>query len=176
MELFILSILLIFLNVSHQSPLGQWTILPHGTARFFFIISFPISMYYWSPLKCFSFLNFLLPVLVVEVDGTLSHLPLSCLASSEDAERERYERGDIIWMKDGEKEAQTGNSYVVELEESLGGGNYSCHSRDGSLLNHTVVLIHEDETKRRKILVKNDQGLLSLPTTFTAQFDSAQIK
>lgn len=174
MELFILSILLIFLNVSHQSPLGQWTMLPHGTFLLYNTISYLIVLL--IPIKMLFISNFLSLVLVVEVDGTLSYLPLSCLASSEDVRRERYEREDIIWMKNGEKEAQTGNSYVVELEESLGGGNYSCHSRDGTLLNHTVVLIHEDETKRRKILVKNDQGLLSLPKAFTARFDSAQIK
>lgn len=174
MELFILSILLIFLNVSHQSPLGQWTMLPHGMFLLYNIISYLSVLLILIEILFVS--NFLSLVLVVEVDGTLSHLSLSCLASSEDVQRERYERNDIIWMKDGENEAQTGNSYVVELEESLGGGNYSCHSRDGSLLNHTVVLIHEDETKRKKILVKNDQGLLSLPKTFTAQFDSAQIK
>ncbi|XP_071313825.1 interleukin 12Ba precursor isoform X2 [Trachinotus anak] len=64
---------------------------------------------------------------------------------------------DIFWKKNEVEVAQRGNSYLVQLEESLGGGNYTCHSKDGSLINHTVVLIQEDDTKRRKILVKDDQ-------------------
>lgn len=99
-------------------------------------------------------------VLVVEVDGTLGQLPLSCLASSSELTREGDNRQDIFWMKNGVKEAHGGNLYVVQLEESLGGGNYTCHSKDGSLLNHTVVLIKENETKRKKIVVKSDQGTI----------------
>ena len=54
---------------------------------------------------------------------------------------------NISWMKDGVVEEETirGNLYLVRLDESQGGGNYTCHSKDGSLLNHTVVLIQEDE-------------------------------
>nr|XP_046262825.1 interleukin 12Ba [Scatophagus argus]XP_046262826.1 interleukin 12Ba [Scatophagus argus] len=101
----------------------------------------------------------LLPhILVAEVDGTLGQLPLSCWAQEEELKRRSNNSQDIFWKKNGEEEAQRGNSFLVKLEESLGGGNYTCHSKDGSLLNHTVVLIQEDETKRRKILVKNDEG------------------
>lgn len=89
----------------------------------------------------------------------MGQLQLSCLTPSEGPNNNRGQ--DIFWMKDGVKETQTGNTYAVELEESLGGGNYTCHSSDGSLLNHTMVLIKEDESQRRKILVKNDQGLNS---------------
>ncbi len=99
--------------------------------------------------------------MVVSVDGTLGQLPLSCLESPENQTRSDDKSQDIFWMKNGVKEAQRGNSYVVQLEESLGGANYTCHSNDGSLLNHTVVLIQEDESQRRKILVKNDQGTVS---------------
>lgn len=88
----------------------------------------------------------------------MGQLPLSCLASFT---RGGHKSEDIFWMKNGVKEAQRGNSYVVQLEESLGGGNYSCYNKEGALLNHTVVLIQEDETKRRKILVKNDDGIES---------------
>ncbi|KAM3611971.1 uncharacterized protein V6R79_000188 [Siganus canaliculatus] len=97
-------------------------------------------------------------ILVVKVDGTVGHLPLSCLASPKEHITNNSDTfGDVYWMKNGEKESQSGNSYSVQLEESLGGGNYTCHSKDGSLLNHTVVLIQEDETQRKKIFVKNDQ-------------------
>ncbi|XP_038554508.1 interleukin 12Ba isoform X2 [Micropterus salmoides] len=100
----------------------------------------------------------LLPhTLVVEVDGTLGQQPLSCLESPEELTRRDIKSQDIFWRKNGVQEAQRGNSYLVQLEESLGGGNYTCHSEDGSLLNHTVILIQEEETKRRKILVKSDQ-------------------
>ncbi|XP_070818572.1 interleukin 12Ba precursor [Chaetodon trifascialis] len=99
----------------------------------------------------------LLPhILVVEVDGTLGQLPLSCLELPEELMGRDIKSRDIFWMKNGVMETQRGNSYLVQLEESLGGGNYTCHREDGSLLNHTVVLIQEDETKRRKILVKAD--------------------
>lgn len=97
----------------------------------------------------------------MQVDGTVGQLPLSCLASLEELTRGGHKSEDIFWMKNGVKEAQRGNSYVVQLEESLGGGNYSCYNKEGALLNHTVVLIQEDETKRRKILVKNDDGIES---------------
>lgn len=97
-------------------------------------------------------------VLVVEVNGTAGQLPLSCLASSSSELTNEGGNSDIFWMKNGVKEAQGGNLYLVQLEESLGGGNYTCHRKDGSLLNHTVVLIKEDETKRKKILAKRDQG------------------
>lgn len=70
------------------------------------------------------------------------------------------ENAGIFWKNNGVMETQRGNSYVVHLEESLGGGNYTCHSQSGSLLNYTVVLIKEDKAKRRKILVKNKQGRL----------------
>ncbi|XP_044062324.1 interleukin 12Ba isoform X2 [Siniperca chuatsi] len=100
----------------------------------------------------------LLPhILVVEVDGTLGQQQVSCLKSPEELTRRDNKSQDIFWKKNGVEEAQKGNSYVVQLEESLGGGNYTCHSEDGSLLNHTVVLIQEEETNRRKILVKSDQ-------------------
>ncbi|XP_076595174.1 interleukin 12Ba precursor isoform X2 [Chaetodon auriga] len=103
----------------------------------------------------------LLPhILVVEVDGALGQLPLSCLELPEELTGRDNKSRDIFWMKNGVMEAQRGNSYLVQLEESLGGGNYTCHSEDGSLLNHTVVLIQEDETKRRKILVKTEHDYL----------------
>uniref|UniRef100_H3C0A7 Interleukin-12 subunit beta n=1 Tax=Tetraodon nigroviridis TaxID=99883 RepID=H3C0A7_TETNG len=92
-------------------------------------------------------------ILVVEVDGTWGQLPLSCLTSSS----EKQEEEGIFWMNNRVMEKQKGNLYVVHLEESLGGGNYTCHSKSGSLLNYTVVLIKEVKL-RRKILLKNDQG------------------
>ncbi|KAG8004183.1 Transcription factor COE3, partial [Nibea albiflora] len=124
MKLIIFSIACVFLQVSHQSPISHWNLLPH--------------------------------IVVVEVDGTLGHLPLRCLESPEELTRGGDRIEDIVWMKNGVKDAQTGNLYQVQLEESLGGGNYSCHSKDGSLLNHTVVLIQEDESQK-KILVNSDQ-------------------
>ncbi|TMS17693.1 Interleukin-12 subunit beta [Larimichthys crocea] len=127
MRFIIFSIACTFLQVSHQSPISHWNLLPH--------------------------------IVVVDVDGTLGHLPLRCLESPEEFTRGDDGIGDIVWMKNGVKDAQTGNLYLVQLEESLGGGNYSCHSKDGSLLNHTVVLIQEIESQK-KILVNSDQVFL----------------
>ncbi|XP_062249933.1 interleukin 12Ba isoform X2 [Platichthys flesus] len=100
----------------------------------------------------------LLPnILVVEVNGSPGQQPLSCLGSPQEGSMKDNKSQDIIWKKNGVEEEQRGNLYSVELEESTGGGNYTCHREDGSLVNHTVVLIQEEETKLRKILVK-DQG------------------
>ncbi|XP_061691069.1 interleukin 12Ba [Syngnathoides biaculeatus] len=95
-------------------------------------------------------------ILVVEVNGASGQQALKCLHSAA-----RVTNGgdkDILWKKNGKDEPQRGNTYLVKLEESLGGGNYSCHSANGSLLNHTVVLIQENNIATTKILVKTDLG------------------
>lgn len=109
-------------------------------------------------------------MLVVEVDGSEGQLPLSCLTSSEAVDSGSYKHEEITWTKDGEEEEQRGNTYVVPLQESLGGGNYTCYSGDGSVLNNTVVLIHEDETKRKKILERDGQGASLERTVFSCRF------
>ncbi|XP_068449066.1 interleukin 12Ba precursor [Clinocottus analis] len=111
-----------FLQVSHQNPTNQWTLMPH--------------------------------VLVVVQDGTLDQQPLSCLEQPGEDNKDE----DISWRRNGEVESQRGNVYMLELMESLAGGNYTCHSKNGSLLNHTEVLIQDDETTKRRILVKTGQG------------------
>lgn len=98
----------------------------------------------------------LLIVLVLQVDGTLGQHPLSCLA--EDLLKWDNHTQEIFWRRNGVDEAQRGNLYTVQLVESLGGGNYTCHRVDGTLLNHTEVLILQDESKRRRILVRTEQG------------------
>ncbi|XP_049442060.1 interleukin 12Ba isoform X1 [Epinephelus fuscoguttatus] len=125
MKMFIFGIICALWQVSHQNPMGHWTLMPH--------------------------------ILVVEVDGTLGQQPLSCLEFPEDLMGRGDMNEDIFWRRNGVEEEQTGNTYLLQLEESLGGGNYTCHRKDGSLLNYTVVLIQEDETNRRRILVKNGQ-------------------
>ncbi|XP_067454907.1 interleukin 12Ba [Thunnus thynnus] len=123
----------------------------------FFEVSIICALLQFSYQKPTSHETLLPNILVVEVDGALGQQPLSCLDSAEELMRRDDKGQDIFWKKNGVEDAQRGNSYLVQLEESLGGGNYTCHNKDGSLLNHTVVLIQEDGTKRRKILVKNDQ-------------------
>lgn len=100
-------------------------------------------------------------VLVAEVDGSKGWLPLNCL-QPEELMRRGNGSLDIFWKKDSQRVAERGNVYKVRLQESLGGGNYTCHSSDGSLLNHTVVLIQEDETMRRKILVKTGRSTVAI--------------
>lgn len=139
-----------FLSGSKQNPVGIWSLLPHSMSGFQHTIGSKCKN--WL-LNTFSLLWVLLPVLVVEVDGTWGQLLLSCLTSSSEEQQE-----GIFWMNNGVMEKQKGNLYVVHLEESLGGGNYTCHSKSGSLLNYTVVLIKEVKATRRKILLKNNQG------------------
>lgn len=88
------------------------------------------------------------------MDGTWGQLQLSCLTSS----LEEEEKEGVFWMNNGMMEKQKGDSYVVHLEESSGGGNSTCHSKNGSLLNYTVVLIKEIKATRKKILLKNNHG------------------
>lgn len=106
----------------------------------------------------------LLIVLVLEVDGTSGQHQISCIEMPEDVVRRGNHSQDIFWKKNGIEEVQRGNLYQVRLVESLGGGNYTCHSQDGSLLNHTEVLIQQGE--KRRILVKNKQGIGLLFSAF----------
>ncbi|XP_077465876.1 interleukin 12Ba precursor isoform X1 [Stigmatopora argus] len=119
----------------------------------FILICAFLHVGYQNPVKSWT----LQPnILVLEVNGKVGQQALKCLHSPDDAVK--GDDKDILWKQNGRDETQRGNSYLVHLEESLGGGNYSCHSTDGSLLNHTVVLIKEDINERKKILVKRDNG------------------
>ncbi|CAL9707289.1 unnamed protein product [Knipowitschia caucasica] len=121
-----------FLHITIQNPINYWT-LKHN-------------------------------VLVLEVTGEhKGHYPLTCL--TEDAAsslavlcREDKDSG-IIWKKNGNNLAH-GNIHCVALQESSGEGNYSCHDKDGSLLNHTQVLILEANKKR---ILQTDSFKCSTP-------------
>lgn len=97
---------------------------------------------------------------VLEVDGGLGQYPLSCLDSAEEVKSRDDQGQNIIWKKNGDELLQKGNTYPLQLEESLGGGNYTCHNRDGSLLNHTVVLIKREESQKKRILNNSDGGTM----------------
>nr|XP_029515092.1 uncharacterized protein LOC115129126 [Oncorhynchus nerka] len=99
-------------------------------------------------------------VVVVNVDGSLVQHPLTCLGSFNREEegwrrdndwvwrRDGEEDEEIIWMMD-EEEKKKGNSFLVNLEERTGGGIFTCHSLDRTLLKNTTVLVkHLDEEKR----------------------------
>uniref|UniRef100_A0AAV2MKL3 Interleukin-12 subunit beta n=1 Tax=Knipowitschia caucasica TaxID=637954 RepID=A0AAV2MKL3_KNICA len=73
-------------------------------------------------------------------------------------QREDKDSG-IIWKKNGNNLAH-GNIHCVALQESSGEGNYSCHDKDGSLLNHTQVLILEANKKR---ILQTDSFKCSTP-------------
>uniref|UniRef100_A0A8K9V6K3 Interleukin-12 subunit beta n=1 Tax=Oncorhynchus mykiss TaxID=8022 RepID=A0A8K9V6K3_ONCMY len=89
------------------------------------------------------------PVVVVNVDGSLVQHPLTCLGSfNREEEGWRRDNDWIIWMMD-EEEKKKGNSFLVNLEERTGGGIFTCHSLDKTLLKNTTVLVkHLDEEKR----------------------------
>uniref|UniRef100_A0A8C6LK08 Interleukin 12B n=1 Tax=Nothobranchius furzeri TaxID=105023 RepID=A0A8C6LK08_NOTFU len=131
----------------------HWTLLPNG--------AFHLHLNIFSGIFCSQSFTILcicpMVVLVLEVDGTWGDHQLSCLA--EDSLHRDNQTRDIVWRKNGEEEAH-GNSYQVRLVESLGGGNYTCHSKDWSVLNHTEVLIMQHQTNRRRILEKPEQDYL----------------
>ncbi|KAJ8254704.1 hypothetical protein GJAV_G00196240 [Gymnothorax javanicus] len=58
-----------------------------------------------------------------------------------------YNHDDITWRIQGQEFAR-GNQVNITVEEMLG-GNYTCHSHSGALLNHTLVLV---QAANRKIL------------------------
>ncbi|XP_029965533.1 interleukin-12 subunit beta-like isoform X2 [Salarias fasciatus] len=115
------------------------------------ILALPLLISCQNPIRHWT----LLPnILVVDVDGRVGQQALSCLELLEEDMRGDNRSQEIFWRRNGKEQAQRGNSFLVQLEESTGGGNYTCHSKNGSLLNHTVVLIQKYGTKR--ILVKHD--------------------
>ncbi|XP_066506028.1 interleukin 12Ba [Hoplias malabaricus] len=75
--------------------------------------------------------------LVVDEDmvkyGNKVLVPLMC--------GEAFEGQDIVWRREsGEQLQERGNRVLVTVEERQG-GRYTCHSPNGSVLNHTLVLI-----------------------------------
>ncbi|CAB1354349.1 unnamed protein product [Coregonus sp. 'balchen'] len=86
--------------------------------------------------------------------------PLTCLGSFNREEEGWRKDRDWVWRRDGEEdeeilwmigeeEKKRGNSFLVNLEERTGGGVFTCHSLDRTLLKNTTVLVkHLDEQKR----------------------------
>ncbi|CAK6967769.1 interleukin 12Ba [Scomber scombrus] len=136
----------------------QYFILDINDKMNFFVVGIICTFLQFSCQKSPSHQTLLPNILVVEVDGSLGQQPLNCLVSAEELMRRDDKGQDIFWKKNGVEDTQRGNSYTITLEDSLGGGNYTCHNKDGSLLNYTVVLIQEDQTKMRKILVKTEEA------------------
>ncbi|KAM8908980.1 interleukin 12Ba precursor isoform 2-T9 [Spinachia spinachia] len=121
----------------------------------FCVVSASLHVTYQNPTRQWSMKPH---VLLVGVDGTSGRQSLSCLERPQELPGTLDKDADISWRKNGEEEAQRGNAYVIELKETLGGGNYTCHSQDGTLLNHTEVLIQDDATDGKIILVKAEHG------------------
>uniref|UniRef100_A0A672G016 Interleukin-12 subunit beta-like n=1 Tax=Salarias fasciatus TaxID=181472 RepID=A0A672G016_SALFA len=114
------------------------------------ILALPLLISCQNPIRHWT----LLPnILVVDVDGRVGQQALSCLELLEEDMRGDNRSQEIFWRRNGKEQAQRGNSFLVQLEESTGGGNYTCHSKNGSLLNHTVVLIQKDTDA--KVLISN---------------------
>ncbi|XP_062332689.1 interleukin 12Ba isoform X2 [Osmerus eperlanus] len=115
----------------------------------------------------------LLPnVVVVEVDGVSRfHHTLTCLGVSETGERpSEVAEGEIAWRRNGKEKEQRGNSYRVALEERLGGGNYSCHSRGGALLNHTTVLLRTPRYRPENINETHPDYLTCTTQNYSGEF------
>ncbi|XP_076878047.1 interleukin 12Ba precursor [Brachyhypopomus gauderio] len=75
--------------------------------------------------------------LVVDEDiakyGSKFLVPLVC--------GEAFEGQDITWRREGGDELQQKGNRILVMVEERQGGNYSCYSREGSYLNHTLVLV-----------------------------------
>ena len=85
-------------------------------------------------------------VLVLEVTGQQAQFTLPCLDST--AEMKGILVENIVWMVNGADTRIRGNTFLVYLEESFGGGNYTCYSEERALLNHTLVLLQQVGSKR----------------------------
>ncbi|XP_020357648.2 interleukin-12 subunit beta-like [Oncorhynchus kisutch] len=142
-----------------------------------------------SPKFTQSSWNLLPNVVVVNVDGSLVQHPLTCLGSFNREEEGWRRDNDWVWRRDGEEdeeilwmmggeEKKKGNSFLVNLEERTGGGIFTCHSLDKTLLKNTTVLVkHLDEEKRilegstrtgfMKCLTRNYQGEFHCSWKFT---------
>uniref|UniRef100_W5K0W1 Interleukin-12 subunit beta n=1 Tax=Astyanax mexicanus TaxID=7994 RepID=W5K0W1_ASTMX len=75
--------------------------------------------------------------LVVDEDvvkyGSKVLVPLMC--------GEMFDGQDVVWRRDsGEELEERGNRILVMVEERRG-GTYTCYSREGTYLNHTLVLV-----------------------------------
>uniref|UniRef100_A0A8C5F8P8 Interleukin-12 subunit beta n=1 Tax=Gadus morhua TaxID=8049 RepID=A0A8C5F8P8_GADMO len=84
--------------------------------------------------------------LVLEVTGQQAQFTLPCLDST--AEMKGILVENIVWMVNGADTRIRGNTFIVYLEESFGGGNYTCYSEERALLNHTLVLLQQVGSKR----------------------------
>ncbi|KAM8848117.1 interleukin 12Ba precursor [Synchiropus picturatus] len=86
-------------------------------------------------------------VLVVQVTGGTGVVQVDCL--NQTTEPRTAVTPNITWRKDGAELREKGNTYRIGLQQSLPGGNYTCHLEDGSLLNYTTVLLYRTDQSRR---------------------------
>ncbi|CAL8262682.1 unnamed protein product [Lota lota] len=108
------------------------------------IFSVPLLVNGISPKRHWT----LLPnVLVLDVDGQQGQYSLPCLESKAEMTSRSILDQNIIWKKNGADTPTRGNTFPVQLEESFGGGNYTCNSEDGTLLNNTLVLLRQEKAK-----------------------------
>uniref|UniRef100_A0A8C4ZEF8 Interleukin 12B n=2 Tax=Gadus morhua TaxID=8049 RepID=A0A8C4ZEF8_GADMO len=67
---------------------------------------------------------------------------------------EAYKDQDVVWKKNGQSTRYVGNQLTVRVEEMMA-GNFSCHlRRDGSYLNHTLVLVQLNPDNMTVLLEK----------------------
>uniref|UniRef100_A0A3P8XNM0 Ig-like domain-containing protein n=1 Tax=Esox lucius TaxID=8010 RepID=A0A3P8XNM0_ESOLU len=90
-------------------------------------------------------------VVVVNVDGSLVQHPLSCVDDDWVWRRDGEENEEILWKMNGVPRKR-GNNFLVNLEERNGGGSFTCHRLDDSLLNQTMVLVNHLDGQKQQIL------------------------
>uniref|UniRef100_A0A3P8ZMN6 Interleukin-12 subunit beta n=1 Tax=Esox lucius TaxID=8010 RepID=A0A3P8ZMN6_ESOLU len=115
-------------------------------------------------------------VVVVNVDGSLVQHPLSCVGPFS-GEAEKWRRDDDwVWRRDGEENEEIlwkmngvprkrGNNFLVNLEERNGGGSFTCHRLDDSLLNQTMVLVNHLDGQKRILEGSTRTGYMKCSTS-----------
>ncbi|KAL7844641.1 hypothetical protein SRHO_G00231800 [Serrasalmus rhombeus] len=94
-------------------------------------------------------------VIALEVDGDpmmqKTVVPLRC--------GDELEGTEIHWRRNGQHIPATGNNIEVTIHAMMG-GNFTCHSASGDVLNHTLVLVKPVDFEKA-ILTRTDKEFIT---------------
>lgn len=92
-------------------------------------------------------------VIALEVNGNPMEQKTSLTLTCGD----QFKDSEIHWRKNQQHIAAKGNSIKVSVEAMLG-GNFTCHSASGDILNHTLVLVSPLDFDKAILLRNDDKG------------------
>lgn len=72
---------------------------------------------------------------------------------------DQFEGAEIHWRKNQHSIPAKGNSVAVTIEAMLG-GNFTCHSASGDVLNHTLLLVSPLDFEKAVLLRNSNKGNL----------------